>query len=207
MGFWQWFNGKSKAKNNKRRHSEPLDPKITQAFSKVKRDVKTLKTGIAEINTQLAQHSDALARNTRDIHNHSSRLDKLEEIVIAAPPVTPQQDHPTNRSTLPTNRPISPTNRLVATNPSETDSSESPDIDSLSQQEKNIVGVFLSHRDMALSYLDIAKSLGKSPNTIKNQVRQINLKASLFDKTVDDKNKNRFKLKKHIRIEPTHDND
>ena len=39
---------------------------------------------------------------------------------------------------------------------------------------------------MALSYVDIAKYLGKSPNTIKNQVRQINMKSDLFNYTVDN---------------------
>ena len=211
MGFWQWFNGNGKAKNAKNKQVKPLDPKITQAFGKVKRDIKTLRTNITEINTQLTRHSETLAENTRLIHNHTSRLNTLEELVVPAPQALPpapqEQDNPTNRPISSTSRPIQPTNRLVATNPVQTDSSEIPPIDDLSQQEKNILGVFLGHPDMALSYLDIAKSLGKSPNTIKNQIRQISMKASLLDKTIDDKNKNRFKLKKHIKIEPAHDKD
>ena len=60
------------------------------------------------------------------------------------------------------------------------------------------MGVFLENRDMSLSYQDIAKSLGKSPHTVKNQMHQINMKTDLFDKTVDPQNRNRFKLKKHL---------
>ena len=206
MGFWQWFNGNGKAKNGKNKRTEPLDPRIARAFGRVKRDIKAIKAGIAQIDTQLTRHSEALADNTRAIHDHTNRLSTLEELVVPAPqalPPAPQkQDERTNRSISPTSRPVQPTNRLV-----ETDPLEIPDIDNLSQQERNILGVFLGHPDMALSYLDIAKSLGKSPNTIKNQIRQISMKASLLDKTVDDKNKNRFKLKKHIKIEPGHDRD
>jgi len=204
MGFWNWIKLKSKAKHSRGQHTKPLDPKVRQAFGRVKRDIKTLKTGIAEINTQLTRHSETLQENTRLINNHTSRLDKLEELVIAAPPVLPpvqqQQDAPTNR-------PIEPTNRLVATKIADKEPFEKLDIQSLSPQEKNILQVFMTHRDMALSYGDIAKSLNKSPNTIKNQIRQLGMKANLLEKTVDDKNKNRFKLKKHIKIEADLDSD
>ena len=54
---------------------------------------------------------------------------------------------------------------------------------------------------MALSYADIAHSLNKSPHTIKNQMRQINIKADLFDKNIDDENRNRFKIKDGLKIE------
>ena len=75
------------------------------------------------------------------------------------------------------------------------------DIDSITEQEKRIIGVFLAHRDMSLSYQDIAKSLDKSPYTVKNQMRQINMKANLFDRMVDSQGKNRFKLRKYLKVE------
>ena len=74
-------------------------------------------------------------------------------------------------------------------------------MDSITEQEKRIIGVFLDHHDMALSYQDIAKSLDKSPYTVKNQMRQINMKADIFDRTVDSQNKNRFKLRRHLKVE------
>jgi IS30 family transposase len=54
---------------------------------------------------------------------------------------------------------------------------------------------------MALSYTDIARALNKSPYTVKNQMRQMRLKADLFDRTVGDQSRNRFKLKDGLRIE------
>ena len=74
-------------------------------------------------------------------------------------------------------------------------------MDSITEEEKRIIGVFLAHRDMSLSYQDIAKSLDKSPYTVKNQMRQINMKANLFDRMDDSQGKKRFKLRKHLKVE------
>ena len=54
---------------------------------------------------------------------------------------------------------------------------------------------------MGLSYRDIAHALAKSPNTIKNELRQISMKADLFTKNVDAGNRNRFKLRDGLKIE------
>jgi hypothetical protein len=54
---------------------------------------------------------------------------------------------------------------------------------------------------MSLSYVDVARSLNKSPYTVKNQIRQMRLKADLFDKMIGDGGANRFKLKDGLRIE------
>lgn len=205
MGFWNWFKGNSKAKKDARgRHSKPLDPKITQAFGRVKRDIRKLRRDLTEANSKLDSNTQMIAENTRSIHSHTSRLDKLEEIVITAPKILPDQSM---REDYPTNRPNEPTNRLVATKLADADPAGKMDMSSLSGQEKRIMGVFLAHRDMALCYQDVAKYLGKSPHTIKNQMRQMNMKASLFEKSVDGKNMNRFKLKKHLRIETDLDMD
>ena len=61
--------------------------------------------------------------------------------------------------------------------------------------------VFFQHPDMALSYRDIAHALAKSPNTIKNELRQLNMKADLFTKNVETDNRNRFKLRDGLKIE------
>lgn len=63
------------------------------------------------------------------------------------------------------------------------------------------MAVFFQNQGMALSYVDIARALSRSPYTIKNQIRQIRLKADLFDRTVGDQSRNRFKLKDGLRIE------
>ena len=54
---------------------------------------------------------------------------------------------------------------------------------------------------MRLSYADVARALNKSPYTIKNQMNRMRLKADLFDRTIGDQSRNRFKLKDGVRIE------
>jgi len=131
----------------------------------------------------------------------TTQLDKLEDIVSAMPIIPSLQNAPTNRPYQPTSRPSQSTSRLVATKPSQVESLERLDMDSITEQEKRIIGVFLAHRNMSLSYQDIAKSLNKSPYTVKNQIHQINMKADLFDRIVDSQNKNRFRLRKHLKVE------
>ena len=203
MGFWNWFKSDSKARNSKRKRSTPLDPKISQAFGRVKRDMKKLRTSLTDINAQLTGHTEVLTEHTRWMATHTARLDSLEQRVSAATPALAltAEPLPMSRPTTPTRRPDTPTNRLVATRPATNRTAEHLDLQSLSPQEKRILQVFWTHRDMALSYQDIATSLHKSPHTIKNQIRQMNMKSSLFDKTVDANSKNRFKLRKHLKIE------
>ena len=207
MGFWHWFSGKGKAKHAKRSGDRPLEPRITQAFSRVKRDIKVLRTGLAQANTKLGQHTDTISDHTELIHKGADRLDKLEDIAATAPADSALPEPATSRPESPTNRPTEAINRLVATRMNEENSPDKLNFANLSAQEKRIMSVFLAHRDMPLSYLDIATELGKSANTIKNQIRQMNIKSSLLDKAVDADNKNRFRLKKHLKIETDLDAD
>jgi len=195
MEIWKWFKGIGSATHAKgRRNRKKLDPGIAQAFSRVKRDIKALKTDLADTNVRLARQNNRITKNTRLINIHTAQLDKLEDIVSATP-ITPSLQN------TPTSRLSQPTSRLVATKSTGVESSERLDMDSITEQEKRIIGVFLAHRDMSLSYQDIAKSLDKSPYTVKNQMRQINMKADIFDRTVDSQNKNRFKLRKYLKVE------
>ena len=207
MGFWHWFNGKGKAKQAKRSSDKPLEPKIAAAFSKVKRDMKALRTDLAQANTKLAQQTDTISDHTKLLHKCTSRLDKLEDIAATAPEISSLPELATSRPETSTNRPAEAINRLVATRMNEATSPGKFDLANFSAQEKRIMGVFLAHREMALSYLDIATYLGKSANTIKNQIRQMNMKSSLLDKAVDADKKNRFRLKKHLKIEADLDAD
>jgi len=54
---------------------------------------------------------------------------------------------------------------------------------------------------MALSYRDVGSMLGKSANTVKNQMHQILIKADLFERIIDNDMRNRFRLKDGIKIE------
>ena len=209
MEIWNWFKGIGSAYHTiRKRNKKKLDPKIAQAFNLVKHDIKTLKNDLADTNAQLDQQNNRIAQNNRLINSHAAQLDKLEDIVSAVPIAPSLQNNPTNRLNQPTSRPSQPTNRLiestnrlVATKPTRVEHPERLDMDSITEQEKRIIGVFLAHRDMSLSYQDVAKSLDKSPNTVKNQMRQINIKANLFDRMIDSQNKNRFKLRKHLKVQ------
>ena len=194
MGFWSWFRPQSKAKAGRPKGKKPLDRQVAAAFGRVKHDIKKLRAVVAETSSRIDTNSQVIATHAKALQDHTSRLSRLEEIVIAAPLTEQRQE-------CPTSRPRQSTNRLVATRPPEAEPAARLDMSSLSQQEKKIIGVFLANRHMALSYLDVAKSLGKSPHTVKNQIRQLNIKASLLDKTVDADNKNRFRLKKQLKIE------
>jgi len=200
MRFWNWIKVKSKTKHTKGRRSQPLDPRISQALGRVKRDIKKLHTNLATIDNQFEQQAGTIAENTRLIHEHTTQLAKLEEIVREPAGISPLQYTPIDRLE-------EGTNRSVATKTAEVDNNEKLDMQILTQQEKRIMEIFLTHRNMALSYQDIAKSLNKSPHTIKNQMREIIMKAPLFEKSVEDQHRNRFKLKKHLKIESNLDID
>ena len=201
MGFWNWVKAKSKARPSKGRRSKPLDPNIRRALGRVRRDFKQLETTLGAMDGRLNSQAKTIAAHSRLLDRHTTRLQTLETILAAVPPTPVAQDTATSRPKQPTNRTTPPTSRLVATNPQPYDPADIPELNALSPQERRIVEVFLGHRDMALSYLDIARSLHKSPHTIKNQMRQLNIKSSFFDQAVDAQNKNRFKLKKHLKIE------
>ena len=192
MRIWNWLKGK--------RSKETLDPRITRAFSRVKRDIKELKTDLTDTNVQLGEQNNRIAKNTELINGHAMRLEKLEDIVAAASTWPSAQNSPTSRLSQ-------PTSRLVATRQRQAESLSRLDMGSLTEQEKRILGAFLDHRDMSLSYQDIAKSLGKSASTVKNQMRQMNMKADLFDRTVDSEKKTRFRLKKALKVEAELDTD
>jgi DNA-directed RNA polymerase specialized sigma24 family protein len=61
--------------------------------------------------------------------------------------------------------------------------------------------VFFDNRDMYLSYRDIGKTLGKSSHTVKNQLRQIRMKADLFEQSITDKTRKRFRLKDNLKVQ------
>ena len=197
MGFWNWFQGWHRQKE--------LDPRIVLAFRQVKRDITSLQANLADTSAQLAQQHETIVDHTRLIYRHTNRLDNLEEIISAIPTTLTTEGGPTNRPNQPVSRLSEPTNRLVATSRptklSTVESLERLDMDSITEQEKRIVGVFLDHRDMSLSYQDLAKVLDKSPYTVKNQMRQINMKTNLFDRIIDCHNRIRFKLKKRLKVE------
>ena len=143
----------------------------------------------------MKKHDEEITENSILLEKHVSRIEKLEELVAK---------QPTN-STISginlANRPISTTEPVSTPQLKGQFESQKLDISRFSPQEKRILSVFFQNQDMALSYADIAQYLSKSPNTIKNQVRQINMKADLFNYTVDNDSRKRYKLKDGLKIE------
>jgi len=141
------------------------------------------------VNLVLKKHEKEISENTVLLKEHSLKLKTLEDLL--AKPTTGQP-------ILSTSLPERPDSTIK---PVQTNVSNKFDIDRFSQQEKKIISVFFNHQDMALSYRDIAGILGKAPNTAKNQIHQILLKADIFEKSIDTGMVNRFKLKDGLKIE------
>jgi DNA-binding CsgD family transcriptional regulator len=204
--FRKWFDrltipsqveGKRKVKAGRKRRSRKSSPRRGRSIEKIRADIGNLQTQIGTINIALNKHNDELLEHTALLTDNSKQLEKLEQIVM-----TTRIEAPVNQ-TIPTARPIAAANPPTMAILAAKDSPQKFDINLFSQQEKRILALFFQHKEMRLSYADLAQALNKSPHTIKNQMNRIRLKADLFDRTVDVDNdsRNRFKLKDDLRIE------
>ena len=186
---------KKKKNIKKRKTRRNRSPKNKDEFNRLKSGLNNLRAQFSTVNILLKKHDEEITENSILLEKHFSRIEKLEEIAAKQP------TSPTMSGFNPANRPTS-TTELVSTPQSEAQfQSDKLDISRFSPQEKRILSVFFQNQDMALSYADIAQYLSKSPNTIKNQVRQINMKADLFNYTVDNESRKRYKLKDGLKIE------
>jgi len=187
--FRKWLKGKIRSPKRSRRSRQPRDPRIAQAISRARGDIRALQTGITEVESQLRVLNIRIDHHDQQLTNHDGRLTNLEQRVTSQLSVIPLYS-PKMLPDQTTNRVIS--DQSTVNPPTEIDSNQ------LSFQERRIMEVFASHPGMALSYTDIAKCLQKSPHTVKNQMRQLIMKQPVFDKQVDHQQKNRFRLKKSI---------
>ncbi|MCF7955464.1 MAG: hypothetical protein K9M75_06660 [Phycisphaerae bacterium] len=194
MGLFAIFKWKKKNKARKRK-SKALTSVSSQQLTKVKAEIENLNSQIGTLNIILQKHDQEIMEHSIVIKKNSAQLKNLEQLVTQ-PAVSPVKD----QAEL-TNRPITPLSLHQLPVLTQKSLNQGLDIDTFSAQEKNILTVFFQNRDMALSYSDIASALNKSPNTVKNQMRQINAKANLFNKAVDSDNRNRFKLCESLKIE------
>ena len=195
MGLFAIFKRKKKRKAGKKRSNRPSSLRSGQKFTELNSEIRNLNSQIGTLNIILQKHDQEITEHTILIKKNSEQLKSLEQLVTQ-PAISPIKDQiePTNRSIIPLSPqqlPILPQKPL----------NQGLDIDTFSAREKNILSVFFQNQDMALSYADIARALNKSPNTIKNQMRQINTKANLFTKAVDSDNRNRFKLCENLKID------
>lgn len=195
MGLFDFFRKKRKIKAERKKRKRSSPSKRTPSFVKLKSGIENLQTQLSTVNIVLNKHNDQLSEHTRLINDNSKGLEKLERIVEAAKTQTPSTE------TTPITRLAATINPPMAAKPSAEEQGRKFDINRFSEQEKRILAVFFQNQGMALSYVDIARSLNKSPNTVKNQVNRIRLKADIFDKSVDNDSRNRFRLKNGLRIE------
>ena len=175
MNIFDLFRRKriqTKARTHKRR----------TPYRKVMAHLATLEKNIQMHTTLLDQHSRDLISHKTIIDGHLQRISTLEERIVTPASLLPVLPSPTVTS-QPTNLPTKHS------------------LGSFSQQEKRILAVFFQNSGMSLSYQDVATALSKSAHTVKNQLHQILIKADLFDKTVDNDSRNRFKIKDGVHVE------
>ena len=179
MGLFDFFT-RRKARIRRKRKSKGSN-------NTIKNRLKTLEARIDIIDAVLQKHQQQNDEEAQILQEHCGKIKTLEKL-IARPPIN---------QTIVTTKPTTPPDQ-----PAKADQTAAKfDIDAFSPQEKRILGMFFEHRDMALSYRDIASSLNKAPTTIKNQIHQILLKADILEKHIYTGMTNRFKLKDAIRIE------
>jgi hypothetical protein len=183
MGLFDFFI-RRKLRTVKRRRSKGCG--IT-----VKQQIAGIKGQVDSINSVLQKHQKGIDENSALLKEHSQKLTKLEDILTNQPMgLSLRQTSPTQRPDW-TAKPVQP-NGIHSCK---------FDINKFSNQEKRILSVFFEHQDMALSYRDVGSMLGKSANTVKNQMHQILIKADLFERIIDNDMRNRFRLKDGIKIE------
>jgi len=195
MGLFDFFRKKRKVKVKRKRRTRKPPSRKKQTLEKTKADIENLQGQLKTINIALNKHNDELLEHTKLISGHSKALEKLEQIVTKTPIIPPAEEK------TQANRPVAMINPPAMPNPPTDNLDRKFDINRFSEQEKRILAVFFQNKDMALSYIDIATALNKSPHTVKNQINRMRLKAELFDKTVDNDSRNRFKLKDGLRVE------
>jgi hypothetical protein len=183
MGLFDFFIRK-KNKPARRRKSQGTNVTVRQQVIEIQCQVNS-------INSILQEHQKHIEKNYILLQEHTQKFKNLED-VLTNPPM-----HLSTMQTSPAQRPDWSVKPDQSTGPG----SCKFDINKFSTQEKLILSAFFNHQDMALSYRDIGSMLGKSANTIKNQMHQILLKADLFERLIDNDMRNRFKLKNGIKVE------
>jgi DNA-binding CsgD family transcriptional regulator len=184
MAWFGLFKKKKARKKTTRKSASNKSKALKARFNKLEAEIKTINLLLQNHDQSITEHSQILVTHTQ----------KLEQLVDQLEPNQPENDkqEANNTSAL-----IEVPSRKVSI----VEKSYKLNLNSLSRQERKILNVFFQHPDMALSYADIGSFLQKSPNTIKNQLRQLRIKADLFSQSSDADNRNRFRLKDHLKIE------
>lgn len=160
----------------------------------------SLQSQVYTLHIALSAHHQRLDHHDRAIQRQSETIESLEQKVAA----TQSSGHQSTEQ---------PMNALADRIPTRASSSARPvaleaaqrsgnlELSRFSPQEKRILSVFFNNRQMQLSYADIAQSVGKSPHTVKNQLRQIRMKADIFTQSIATEGRKRFQLKDSLQIQ------
>ena len=192
MGFFDLFR---KKRESHPRPSRTSVGKLKKSFEKARIDIDALAAEGQATKSLLEQHSKQLSEHKGIIEEHSATLSTLEQAVNWQPA------NPRLTWDSQANRPDQASSPAQTVTLGNLQLPQKLDVNYFSAQEKRILAVFFQNKGMALSYVDVARALNRSPYTVKNQIRQMRLKADLFDRTVGDESRNRFKLKDGLRIE------
>ncbi len=194
MGLFDLFRRKKEKiikHSSKRRTTN-----FKQIFQKIAQDIQNLQAQAGTINIILDKHDKEITSHRAILETHSKQFDTLEQLVARHPAgQSANIDLPlVNRTDAAISLPVLPQKQSLQ-------QGQKFDIANFSEQEKKILALFFQNKDLSLSYADIGKYLGKSPSTIKNQIRQINIKADLFHYTIGNESRKKFKLKDGLKIE------
>jgi hypothetical protein len=182
MGLLDFFIRRKRRTTKKRKSKGP---------NILRQQIAGIQGQVDSINSILQNHQKDIDENSVLLKEHSQKLTNLEDILTNLPMSLPPSQTSSIQRPDWTAKPIQP-NGIHSCK---------FDINKFSNQEKRILSVFFEHQDMSLSYKDVGSMLGKSANTIKNQMHQILIKADLFERIVDNDMRNRFRLKDGIKIE------
>ena len=186
ISFFNLFKKKRKRRTKPARR-EKTSP--SSKYAKFKSDLENIRSQITNINIILQKHDNDLDESSFVLKKHIKKFEKLEELIVNRP-----INQPAQRFKSVDQFAKSP-NLGAHTKPHKFE------ISGFSHQERRILSAFFQNKDMSLSYVDIARFLGKSPHTVKNQMRQINMKADLFNFSVGNDNRKRYRLKDGLKIE------
>lgn len=167
------------------RKTAPATRRSEPSIHKLGHQIKDLKRQVSTVHIALRHHEGQIKQCQNHIQQHTQGLETLEQ-KIAAPISVPS--------------PLS----VSASPPRPHCNIDSPgkvDINRFSEQEKRVLRVFFENKHQSMSYADVARALNKSPNTVKNQIRQIRSKANLFECTLGKQSRNLLKLRDGFRVE------
>ncbi len=190
MAKMRWMDIFRKRKG--RRTSRPASR--APALKKVHARFDQLQAQLATIDIVLRKHDEEISENSVQISRQMTHLQNLEQKVCSA-------EGTVATSPLLPLRPSMPGQHGPPPSPIQGPDTGKLDFHAFTAQEKRLLAVFFQDRGMPLSYIDLARALGKSPNTIKNQMNRLRRKTDLFDYTTGDQGRNRFRLKPNLRIE------